>query len=178
MKILKVIKKILMGIAMFIFFTFAVTMTVLLLNYNNRGVTQFGETSLILIKGDISSDNYKKGDLVIVEGKRVNKINVGDEIFVYRLETDGSVTIDVGLIGEVNTEQRVVSFANGDDYTEDFIIGKASKIYNKIGGYLSIVESTVGFLFMIIIPSFLIFVYQLYALIIEIKYGKDEDQKS
>jgi hypothetical protein len=130
-----------------------------------------------LIKGEISSDNYKKGDLVIVEGKRVENIKIGDEIFVYRLESSGAVTIDVGITGDtlIEGDKRAISLENGADYTEEFIIGKATKVYSKLGGYLSIIESTVGFLFMIIIPSFLIFIYQLYALIIEIKYGKDEE---
>jgi hypothetical protein len=173
-KILKAIKKIIVGILGIAFFAFAITMTILLLNYNTRGVTQFGETSLVLVKGEISSETYKKGDLVIVEGKKVKNISVGDEIFVYRLENEGAVSIDVGIVGEVYPEDRNITFENGETYKEEFIIGETSKIYNKIGGYLAIIESTVGFLFMVIVPSFLIFVYQLYALIIEIKYGREE----
>ncbi len=174
MKILKAIKKTIISIVVIAFFAFAITMTILLLNFNDRGVTQFGESSLVIIKGDISSEKYNKGDLVIVDFKPVRNINVGDELFVYRLENSGAVTIDVGIIGTVNVEEKNVSFEKGDAYSEEFLIGQSSKVYNKIGGYLAIVQSTVGFLFMIIIPSFLIFIYQLYALVIEIKYGKEE----
>jgi hypothetical protein len=60
-------------------------MTLLLLNYNEYGVTQFDNTSLILIKDEISSANYKKGDLVIVEGKKISNINIGDELFIYHV---------------------------------------------------------------------------------------------
>lgn len=174
MKILKAIKKIIISIVVIAFFAFAIAMTILLLNFNDRGVTQFGDTSLVIIKGDISSEKYKKGDLVIVDSKPIRNINIGDELFVYRLENSGAVTIDVGTIGTVNLEEKNVSFENGDAYSEEFLIGQSSKVHDKIGGYLAIIQSTVGFLFMIIIPSFLIFIYQLYALVIEIKYGKDE----
>lgn len=177
-KILKMIKKVIVWILGTAFFAFAIAMTILLLNYNNRGVTQFGETSLILVKGEISSENYKKGDLVIVEGKKVKNIKVDDEIFVYRLENEGAVSIDVGIVGKVYPEEQNISFVNGETYKQEFIIGQASKVHNKLGGYLAIIESTVGFLFIVIVPSFLIFIYQLYALIIEIKYGKDEEENS
>ena len=50
-----------------------------------------------------------------------------------------------------------------------------NKKYEKIGTFLSVVESKWGFLFIVLVPSFLIFIYEVYSLIIEIKYGKDED---
>jgi hypothetical protein len=122
----------------------------------------------------MTSDKYKKGDLVLVEEKTVDNINPGDEIFTYRLKTKGSVSIDVGVVGEVHPDDETITFENGDNYTVDFIAGKATKVYSGIGTYLSIIESKWGFLFIILVPSFLIFIYELYALIVEIKYGNDE----
>ena len=52
---------------------------------------------------------------------------------------------------------------------------KPVKQYDKIGGYLSIIESKWGFLFIVLIPVFLIFIFEVYSLIIEIKYGAEED---
>ncbi len=161
------------GILVFAFFIFAITMTVMLLNYNEYGVTQIDNTSFILIKGEISSDNYKKGDLVLVEGRRIDKINIGDELFVYQVNSKGVPTIDLGTVGEVHIDERAISFENGATYSVDFVAGKASQVYNEVGTYLTIITSRWGFLFAILVPLFLIFIGQLYALIIEVKYGDE-----
>jgi hypothetical protein len=174
MKVVDVIKRILIGVVGVIFFVFAIAMTILLLNCNDYGVTKLGTTSLILIREEMSLDKYKKGDLVLVEEKKIDNINVGDEIFTYRLKTKGSVSIEVGTVGEVHPDDDTITFENGDNYTIDFIAGKASKVYSGVGTDLSIIQSKWGFLFIILVPSFLIFIYELYALIVEIKYGKEE----
>lgn len=173
-KVLTAIKKIIIGIIAVAFFSFVIAMTLLLLNYNKYGVTQFGNTTIILIQDDLSSDNFKKGDLVLVESKKVANIAVGDEVFAYKLDSSGAVSIDLGVVGETHAADDAISFENGSTYSMEFVAGEASKVYNKVGTYLSIVESKWGFLFIILVPSFLIFVYEFYALIIELKYGKDE----
>lgn len=174
-KVLSVIKKIIIGILGVVFFTFVIAMTLLLLNYNKYGVTQFGDTSVILIKSDLSSKNFKKGDLVLVKTIKIDKVKVGDEVFAYKVDSSGSVSIDLGTIGEVHSADNALSFENGSTYSMDYVVGEASKTYNKIGTYLSIIESKWGFLFIILVPSFLIFIYEFYALIVELKYGKDEE---
>lgn len=174
MKILGFIKKVIIGVLGVAFFGFAIAMTVLLLNYNDYGITQFGNTSLILIKGDITSDNFKKGDLVLVESRKITEIAVDDEIFVYKVASDGSVSIDLGKVGEVHEADEAITYENGSTYSTKFVVGEASKVYNNIGTYLSVIESKWGFLFIVLVPSFLIFIYEFYALVVEIKYGKED----
>lgn len=174
MKVLETIKSIFVTILGVIFFLFALSMTLLLLNYNDYGVTQFGDTSLILIKGDVSSENYTKGDLVIVEAKKLKDLEVGDELFTYNVAKDHSVSIDLGIIGEIYTEEDAISFENGSTYSSEFIAGQATKIYHNVGTFISLVTSQWGFLFVVLVPGFLIFIYELYALIVEIKYGDEE----
>ena len=62
---------------------------------------------------------------------------------------------------------------NGSVYDIKFIAGTPTKVYSGIGNFLSVVESRMGFLFIILVPSFLIFVYEIYALVIEFKYGSE-----
>jgi len=174
MKAINYIKKILVGILGFIFFVFAIAMTVLLLNRNDFGVTQFGETSLIIINNQIAFENYKRGDLVLVEARKIDKIKEGDEIFVYRVEPNSMVSVDVGIVGKIHTDDNAISFENGAAYAMKYVIGSATKTYSDLGTLLSIVLNKWGFLFIILVPSFLVFIYELYALIVEIKYGKEE----
>ena len=175
MKVLEVIKKIFAVLFTIIFFAYAMTMTILLLNFNDYGVTVFGSTSLVLIKDDISSDTYEKGDLVIVESKRLEKYEKGEEIFVYKLDSKGAAHIEVGKLGNIYLTEEAVAFENGDTYSAEYLIGAGEERYENIGSILGVIESKWGFLFTVLLPCFLFFIYQLYALIIEIKYGTEED---
>ena len=177
MKILRLIKNAFILIFGLIFFTFVIGMTVLVLNYNKFGVAEINDNSLLLMKEDLSNAKYKKGDLVIVKNKKISRINVGDEIFTYKLETGGEVSINVGVIEEIFVEESAVSYENGEYYSMEFVIGTADKIIPKVGDYLSIVLNKWGFLFIIVLPVFFIFISQIYSLIVEIKYGDEEDEE-
>ena len=120
-------------------------------------------------------DNIKKGDLVLVKSRKLDKLKLGDEIFVYRIISSNKVAVEVGKVGQIYLDEDAVSFENGDTFSNEFIIGTADKIYEKIGTYLSIVESKWGFLFLVLVPCLLIFIYEIYALIVEIKYGAEEE---
>ena len=178
MKALGVIKRIIVSIVLIVFFAFTITMTILLLNFNKFGVTQFDDTSLLIIKKGFTSETYEKGSLVVVESKEIVDYQTGEEVFVYHLDGHGGVNIQLGVVGQVHEEDDAITFSNGDTYSSEFIIGTGEKIYPNIGKYLSIVESKWGFLFIILVPNFFLFVYQLYSLIVEIKYGKDEEENS
>ena len=178
MKALGVIKRIIVSIVLLVFFAFTITMTILLLNFNKFGVTQFDDTSLLIIKKGFTSETYEKGSLVVVESKEIVDYQTGEEVFVYHLDGHGGVNIQLGVVGQVHEEDDAITFSNGDTFSSEFIIGTGEKIYPNIGKYLSIVESKWGFLFIILVPNFFLFVYQLYSLIVEIKYGKDDEENS
>lgn len=172
-KALKIAKKVVLGILLAAFFVFVIAMTLMLLNFNEYGVTQFGKKSLIIIRDKVSNDSYKLGDLVVVESMKLDEIQKGQEVFVYRVEHNGSVSIEVGKVDNTYSDENAISFENGATYSMDFVVGKSTKIYNNIGKYLAIIESKWGFLFIVLVPCFLIFIYQIYNLVIEIKYNKN-----
>jgi hypothetical protein len=177
MKTLKTIKNILMGILGTLFYAFALIMTILLLNFNKFGVTEFGDKSLIILEQEVSNKNYKKGDLIIVQKTRYDMINVGDEVFTYSVNSKGAATVEIGTVGDKYDKEKAISFENGASFSEDFVIGKATKVYNDYGTVLSVIESKWGFLFIVLVPGFIIFLYEIYALIVEIKYGDDEEKE-
>lgn len=174
MKIGKIIKKIFLGILGVVFFGFAIGITFLLLNYNKYGVTEIEDTSVIIIKKGISSENFKKGDVVLTKKVEFSDLAVGEEIFVYKVAEDGSVSIELSKIDELHPKDNAVTLENGNTFDMTFVIGESYKVYEGIGTYLGIVTSTWGFLAIVLIPSFVILIYEIYELIIEIKYGKDE----
>ena len=175
MKAINMIKKVFTAILLVIFFAFTITMTILLLNFNKFGVTQFDDTSLLIIKKGYSSETYKKGSLVFVESKNIKDYKIGEEVFVYHLDGHGGANILSGEVAQVFVDDDAITFTNGGTYSSEFIMGVGTKTYPKLGKILSILESKWGFLFIILVPNFFLFVYQLYSLIVEIKYGKDDE---
>lgn len=182
MKVVEAIKKFFVGLLGIVFFVFALSMTILLLAYNDYGLTQFGNKTIVLMTDSIYSENYDKGDLIIVENRGftkglgyADKIEVGDEIFAARVDAYGNVFIEIGTVGKLYPDENAISFENGSTFDIKFVIGEAVKSYPTIGGILSIVTSKWGFLFLVLVPCFLIFIYEIYSLIIEIKYGNEED---
>ena len=77
--VLKKIKSIISLILGICFFAFALAMSLLLLNYNKYGLTQFGDTTLIIINGNLTSDKFSRGDLVLVEERNLDRLNVGEK---------------------------------------------------------------------------------------------------
>jgi len=140
-KILEKIKNFITGVLICIFFTFTITITVLLLNFNKYGLTQFGNTTFVMVADHISSETFKKGDMVLVDYKKISELEVGNEIFVYRILGSNKVLVEIGKVGQIYLEEDAVAFENGDVFSNEFIIGTATKKYEKVGTFLSIVES-------------------------------------
>jgi hypothetical protein len=174
-KVFEVVKRVLSFVLFAIYFVFALIMTILLLNFNDYGVTQFDSTTMILVNDKISNDKYVKGDLVLVKSLKIEEYKEGDYLFTYKIGSDRVPTVQLGKVGAVYADDDAIAFENGETYSSEFVAGVPTKKYEKIGGFLSIVESKWGFLFIVLIPVFLIFIYEVYALIIEIKYGAHED---
>lgn len=171
---LEKIKSFFYSLLMLVFFVFALSITILVLNYNEYGLTQFDDTTLVVITGSMTSDTYKKGDLVLLKTKKIKELEKGEDVFTYRLDGKGGVSVEVGKLGEIYLEEDAIAFENGDTFAMEFVAGTPYEIHNNIGTFLGIVESKWGFLFLILVPCFLIFVYEIYALIVEIKYGEEE----
>ena len=133
MKVLNSIKNIFIGLLVVLFSLFALVMTLLLLNYNKYGVTEFGSKSLIIMDEEIANKNYKKGDLIIVEKARYELINKGDEVFTYSVNSQGKANVEVGIVGQKYDKDKTISYENGASFSEDFVIGKATKTYHDLG---------------------------------------------
>ncbi len=175
MKVLKKVKSVCLFVLGAAFFVFVLSMSMLLLNFNKFGLTEFDGTTLVIIPREIASDVYQKGDLVLVESKRVDQIKEQEDIFTYRVDSQGSVHIDLGKVGKIYPEEKAISFENGATYAEEFIAGVPTKVYSKVGSVLSVIESRWGFLFIVLVPCFLLFLYEVYELIVEVKYGSEEE---
>jgi hypothetical protein len=128
-------------------------------------------SELIAWREKYSELQLKHQDVLI----KIEEYKEGDYLFTYKIGSDRVPTVQLGKVGAVYADDDAIAFENGETYSSEFVAGVPTKKYEKIGGFLSIVESKWGFLFIVLIPVFLIFIYEVYALIIEIKYGAHED---
>ena len=69
---LRLIKNIIVGVFFALYLGVIIAVSTLLLNKNEYGITQFGDSALIIINKDNANDKYKNGQLVIVESKDID----------------------------------------------------------------------------------------------------------
>ncbi len=147
--------------------------------------SMFGK-SLITVQSDSMNPTFKKGDLIIdkaLKGEERMTLQVGDVItFWSDLNGDGKEELNTHRIVEVingdDYQNKVVSYrTQGDNKTTnpnpdkdlvryDLVVGKYTE--TKIGGLgkaLDFLQSSTGFLVIIVIPMALFFIYELYNLI-------------
>lgn len=146
----------------------AIAVTICLLNYNEYSVTEFGKKTLILITDDSLEPDYLDGALVVAEKGNLDKIEVGEKIFFYN-----DKDIKLGEVKQVNKYEGISTtfiLDGNHQVIEDDVIGseKNTKTYNKIGKILSILESKWGFLFLIIFPSVLAFLHEIFQVVVEL----------
>lgn len=174
-------KKFLVTVLLTIYAVIAIATTICLLSYNSYHVSQFGKTSLIIIdSNDLEDKGLNMGDIVFVTSSKNIKAN--DLVFVYDNSTTNEVSITLNTIKEVNTNSRTnettYKMDNGETYYSSSIIGpfKENKILPKLGMILKALESKFGYLFLVVLPTLLLFLYELYTIVIQIKNGSDDEE--
>lgn len=170
---MKKVVKFLGLIVIVVYMVVAVFLTVCLLNYNKYNITELGKNSLIIVKDDDLEPSYKKNDLVVVYKNNNEDIKVGDKIFFYNAyQNQVSVNLgDVTGVRRVNEKEYTYTMEGNLQVSSEYVIGasKTSKTYNGYGKVLATLESKWGFLFIIILPILVLFIYQIYAVILEVK---------
>lgn len=167
------------GLVEVIIIIYVICMTAFLLCKNEYGFTQIGDMTYITINKHLQSylPETKEHDLLMV--KQNNKdINVGDKIYYYAVENNEYIIKTAHVQENVISEDDMALYQLDDESKTTIattrVIGKYSAIYHNIGGVLDVLQSRIGFLLLVILPILLIFMYQIYALIIVIKYGEEE----
>ena len=120
--------------------------------------------------------NFKKGDLVIADKK--SKVITGRRAFFYTT-SDRKVEIKlatVEAIKEVTNNEKTYTLEGGTEISSEYLIGTedGTEIIPTVGQILMVLESKWGFLFLIVMPSLILFIYQISVVISEIK-NRDEE---
>lgn len=178
-------KRFLINTLTILYFIIAIVLTVFLLSYNEYKVTQIGDYMFIVSVDEEVDDIAQKGDLIILkrEKNKAKNIKEGDKIFFYIKQEDAMVISAADIIKKeqtFGTRGEYTYIVEGDiKVSEKYIIGKAdnAKAIPYLGTTLSILESKLAFLFLVVFPTFIIFLYEAYKVVMEIKYGAFEDME-
>lgn len=172
-------KRILGNIIFGLYAVIAILVTICLLSYNDYKVSELGNNSIIIIDSNKLEPDFLEGDLVVVN--KEDKIDVGDNIFFYNTYTR-EIEVTLGKVTEIEKiSEKETTYTINDSLklSSEYVVGSAKTAdrYGKIGKVLSVLESKWGFLFLIVFPSLIAFIYEIYIIVIEIKDRKTEEAK-
>lgn len=172
-------KKIIGNVIVIMYVIIAVFVTVCLLSYNQYKVTEFGNSSLVIISDNNLEPQFNNGDLVIVNKK--DKIKVGEDAFFYNTYSK-EMEVTLGKIvaeEKISETEKTYTLEGNMPISSEYVIGPASTAskIGVVGGILGVLESKWGFLFIIVFPSLLAFIYELGVVISEIIKSKKENGK-
>lgn len=179
---MKKVLKFFRGLIIFVWAIVAVTTTVCLINYNDYNITEIGNTSVIIMDNNELEPTYKKNDVVLIKKDKQEDYKVGDTVFFYTNNKTVEDYISCATIDEVvdDYEAEYSYTIDGVRIGYSDIIGKAdgSAVYHKVGGVLSVFESQWGFMFLIILPTLFLLVYEIYSIVMEVKKEIKEETKA
>jgi hypothetical protein len=175
-------KKIIGNILIIIYTVIAVFTTVCLLSFNEYKISTFGDNSFVLVTNDELLPNFKKGDLVIVKAGNKSKIAIGDNIFFYNtVDRKVEVTLAEVTNKEIVTSTEITfTVGNDHDVSSQYVLGseKDTTVIPVVGSVLSVLESKWGFLFLIVFPSLIAFLYELTVVFASIREEKKKSKEN
>lgn len=165
------------GTILFVLYSIiAITVTVLLLSYNDYNCSEIGGYTIYTLNNDSLEPEYEQGSILIMEETNDKHVNIGDEIFLYKvINSQEYEIVSKELTNKIQQGRHIVYEVDGGEvYSSSYFIGKAEDatiIGSPWGTILSILESKWGYLFCIVVVSLLLFLQEVFNLVIEIKYG-------
>lgn len=157
---------------------YVIGLTTILLAKNKFGFTQLGDYVFTSIESNDVNNiiDTKQGDLLIV--KNTSDINKGDVIYYYAVYEDKYI-ICSDVVKDMQKDDFSALYTIDDQYNStvhsDKVIGKYTFKYHNVGNYFKFLQSKVGFLFFVLLPIMVVFIYQIYDFAIVVKYDNDDE---
>lgn len=177
MKVLKSIFSGIVDLLMLVVIVLCIGVTLISLTSGDNNISKIGKYIPLNVKTNSMEPTINKGDFIVVEECDVSSLKVGDVISFFATEQD-QVIVKTHRIVEVRDDMNNKSFVTRGDYNEvndiapvfpSDIIGKWNDVrLAKVGTALDFVSSQYGFLFCIVLPLLILFIYQIYRFIIVI----------
>lgn len=176
-KIFGSIGKFLLYIFEFIIIIYVIVITTFLLFRNKYGYTEVANTTFVPLKIDTAEyiKDGKEGNLLVV--KKTSNLKEGDLIYYYTTEEERYIVKSDYIKSIFNGDGNKLYTLNdeaGSTVVSTRVLGKYANQYAGFGTIFGLLTSKFGFLFLVLLPIMCIFIYQLYSLIMVLKYEKVE----
>ena len=146
-------KKVVFNIFIGVYVVITIFITYILLSYNEHNIAEFNKFYLISDKSDL---------VVVYKDSSINNDN-----YIYYYGNNGKIKI-----GKVNSiSDGIYTLDNEYTLDKDNILGSKdnSKSYCVLGSLYHILTSKWGYLFIIVFPMLIAFIYEIYEIVKEIK---------
>lgn len=163
---------------------FAVAITFISLNTDENGISKLNGYIPLNIQTDSMVPTIKVGDMIITKEVDVDDLKV-DDIISFLAEEEDTTIIKTHRIIDIKNENEVITYTTKGDNNEvadevPVTEGNVVSLYKGVripllGGIMTFLQSRVGFFIFIILPLFILFIYQLYKFIITIVDEKKKD---
>ena len=167
-------KKVLGTILFVVYAIIAIAVTVLLLSYNDYNNSVIGDYTVYIVKDDSLEPEYKQGSILLIKETNDRNVQVGDKIFMYKvLNSSEYEVVNTTLQGKTQQGNHIVYLVDNDErYANEYFIGKVDDtiVIEGWGYILNLLESRWGYLFCIVVVSLLLFLQEVFELVMEIKY--------
>ena len=169
---LKLGLRIAIGVVVCIYLAIIIFTTAFLLNRNDYGVSKFMGKTLLLVDETLV-DEYKKDTLLFIGKVDNDKINVEDKVFFYdTYSTDHKIKyLEVTKKEKVNDQETTFTMKDNSVISSQYVLGtkESTHSFSFFGKILSVFQSKWGFLFLVVFPLFIAFLYEIYAIYREFK---------
>lgn len=162
-------KKVVINVLIILYFLVTIIVTYALLSYNKYNIVETNDKYVLTLEEE--NKDFKKSDLLVI--KKSNDYKKGDFVFYYdTYATKIAVKYaKIGNIKEINSEEKEITLEDDLVLSSENILGKKQNTtsYKALGVIFNTLTSKWGYLFIIIFPMLIAFVYELYAIFKEIK---------
>ena len=170
-------KKVLGGILLVVYSIIAITVTVLLLSYNDYNCSEIGGYTVYIVNDDSLEPEYKQGSVLLVKHTSDKNVQSGDTMFLYKvINSQEYEFVERTLDKKIQQGNHIIyAVDNEENYDDSYFVGKTSDtvVIEGWGYILSLLESKWGYLFCVVIVSLLLFLQEVFELAMEIKYGRE-----
>lgn len=153
----------------------AILVTVLLLSFNEYNCSEIGGYTVYIVDDDSLEPEYEEGSILLVKETSDKHVQIGDKIFFYKVINSQDYEFVSKTLQEKVQQGKHIIYEVEDEETFDstYFVGKADDtiVIKKWGFLLEFLESKWGYLFCIVIVSLLLFLQEVFDLVIELKYG-------
>ena len=169
---MKKVLKIVFGVLVTLYLILVVFVTGYLLNRNDYGVPMFLGKYLVFVEESLEP-TFKEHSLIMITPTKFDEVQVGENIFFYdTYSAEKRIRYTEVTKKEVVNEKEVTNtLKDNNAISSSYVLGneKNTTVLNGFGQFLYIVQSRWGFLFLVVFPLFLAFIYEIYSIYKEIK---------